>query len=266
MPGVTTAYQAGNHAGRPAASSGCILYSCTEHGLVYRSDGTTWTTWLTLGGGTPDAHAASHENGGSDEIDVTGLTGAGGGGSAVDWNQDVNESGASFANFTANTGTWASNGTVITQTNTDVAHRRARYNTLLPIALPAIYEAEVKITSGTGALAGFLIGYNGAAGTGGIGVALDDLQNRIQVENGAVAIHDVTMTPTVTTGTFYKLRAIVNGVWVTVYVDGTLLGTANLGATNTVDDPQAYVGLFCFGAAAEFRNIKVWTLSTGLPA
>lgn len=32
------------------------------------------------GGGTPDAHAASHESGGSDEIDVTGLTGAGGSG------------------------------------------------------------------------------------------------------------------------------------------------------------------------------------------
>lgn len=28
---------------------------------------------------TPNAHAASHQNGGSDEIDVTGLTGAGGG-------------------------------------------------------------------------------------------------------------------------------------------------------------------------------------------
>lgn len=35
---------------------------------------------VAIGGGTPDAHAASHESGGSDEIDVTGLTGAGGGG------------------------------------------------------------------------------------------------------------------------------------------------------------------------------------------
>ncbi len=37
-------------------------------------------TGLTGVGGAPAAHAASHQNGGSDEIDVTGLTGAGGGG------------------------------------------------------------------------------------------------------------------------------------------------------------------------------------------
>jgi hypothetical protein len=49
MPGVTTAFQTGNHAGRPAASAGCILYSCTDHGLIYRSDGTTWITYATLG-------------------------------------------------------------------------------------------------------------------------------------------------------------------------------------------------------------------------
>lgn len=47
-------YQTGNHAGRPAASSGCVLYSCTDHNLVYRSDGAAWTTFITLpGGGIP---------------------------------------------------------------------------------------------------------------------------------------------------------------------------------------------------------------------
>ena len=49
MPGVTTAYQDGDHASRPAANSGCILYACTDHGLVYRSDGSAWSTWATLG-------------------------------------------------------------------------------------------------------------------------------------------------------------------------------------------------------------------------
>lgn len=50
MPGVTTAYQTGNHASRPAAGDGCILYACTTHSLVYRSDGSSWTTFLTLSG------------------------------------------------------------------------------------------------------------------------------------------------------------------------------------------------------------------------
>jgi hypothetical protein len=40
------------HANLPAANavpSGC-LYSCTTHSLVYRSDGSSWSTWATLGG------------------------------------------------------------------------------------------------------------------------------------------------------------------------------------------------------------------------
>lgn len=79
LPGVLLA---GNHAGRPAATDVATgtLYACSTHGLLYQSDGATWSTWATLGGGTPAAHATSHELGGSDELDVTGLTGAGGGG------------------------------------------------------------------------------------------------------------------------------------------------------------------------------------------
>lgn len=48
MPGVTTAYQTGNHAGRPANGAGCILYSCTTHSKVYRDDGTSWIDFLVL--------------------------------------------------------------------------------------------------------------------------------------------------------------------------------------------------------------------------
>jgi hypothetical protein len=71
------------HANRPAGNAvpDGSFYSCSTHGLIYKSNfaGNSWATWATLGGGAPAAHAASHENGGSDEIDVTGLTGAGGG-------------------------------------------------------------------------------------------------------------------------------------------------------------------------------------------
>lgn len=42
----------GDHASRPAASAvpAGALYACSDHGLIYQSDGTsTWTTWATLG-------------------------------------------------------------------------------------------------------------------------------------------------------------------------------------------------------------------------
>ncbi len=69
----------GDHASRPAAADvpQGSLYSCTTHGLVYQSDGvSSWATWATITGGTPGAHAASHQNGGGDEISVAGLSGA----------------------------------------------------------------------------------------------------------------------------------------------------------------------------------------------
>lgn len=50
MAGPTVAFAGpGNHASRPAANSGAVLYACTDHGLVYRSDGSAWATWATLG-------------------------------------------------------------------------------------------------------------------------------------------------------------------------------------------------------------------------
>lgn len=48
MPGPTTNFQTGVHGSRPAASSGCSLYWCTTHALMYRSDGSAWSTFQDL--------------------------------------------------------------------------------------------------------------------------------------------------------------------------------------------------------------------------
>lgn len=58
MAGPTTLFQTGIHSARPAASAGCVLYSCTTHSLVYRSDGSAWTTFLTLPSGSSSASPA----------------------------------------------------------------------------------------------------------------------------------------------------------------------------------------------------------------
>ena len=49
LPGLLAT---GDHASRPAASAvgTGALYSCTTHGLVYQTDGSSWSTWATLGG------------------------------------------------------------------------------------------------------------------------------------------------------------------------------------------------------------------------
>lgn len=48
MSGPSVIFQTGDHASRPSNGSGCVLYSCTDHDLVYRDDGTSWTTFMDL--------------------------------------------------------------------------------------------------------------------------------------------------------------------------------------------------------------------------
>lgn len=45
----------GDHASRPAAATvvAGTLYSCTDHDLIYQSDGATWSTWADLSGSGP---------------------------------------------------------------------------------------------------------------------------------------------------------------------------------------------------------------------
>lgn len=55
MPATTAGSHLGldTHANRPAANAAGqpvgALYSCSTHGLVYKTDGSTWATWATLG-------------------------------------------------------------------------------------------------------------------------------------------------------------------------------------------------------------------------
>lgn len=45
----------GDHASRPVATAvvAGTLYSCTDHDLIYQSDGATWSTWADLTGSVP---------------------------------------------------------------------------------------------------------------------------------------------------------------------------------------------------------------------
>lgn len=50
IPGM---FLTGVHASRPAANAvgAGALYSCSDHDLIYQSNGSAWSTWATVGGG-----------------------------------------------------------------------------------------------------------------------------------------------------------------------------------------------------------------------
>lgn len=62
VPGM---FASGAHASRPAAGDvgTGALYSCTDHDLIYQSNGSSWSTWATLGtaGGITSLASASYK-------------------------------------------------------------------------------------------------------------------------------------------------------------------------------------------------------------
>lgn len=68
------------HANRPAANAAGLpvgsLYSCSDHGLIYITDGSSWSTWATLG----ETGAAAHIADSSDAHDASAISIADSGG------------------------------------------------------------------------------------------------------------------------------------------------------------------------------------------
>lgn len=90
LPGL---FDSGDHASRPTASAvgSGALYACSTHALIYQSDGSSWSTWATLGGGAnvetlPTAETDSAlvlAPDGAGGVEFRAEAGGGGGGGAV---------------------------------------------------------------------------------------------------------------------------------------------------------------------------------------
>jgi hypothetical protein len=239
---MTQHLPAGDHASRPDPTTYGgftqppnplydALYPCTTHGVIYRCNGTTWSTWATLGSGS--------------------------GGYAL----AIDESGASFANFTAVTGTWDSNGTVIRQTDTADVVTRARYSAALVDTTDLIAQVDVRFDTVTDERTGGLLIWPGDGTTGGLDIRLH-LGGSDNVElqrDGVMAV--ASASATINTDTWYTLRARINGPSVAVYLDGALKLS---GQAAMVDLNTSRIGLRVYSGPVHFRNFKTWALA--LPA
>lgn len=275
----------GTHAARPAASAvgSGALYSCTDHSLIYQSDGSSWTTWAsmtasgieaTIFDAKGDIIAATAADTASrlavgandtvltaDSSEATGLkwaTPASSGSLTL----ALDENGSSFANFTGTAGTWASTGTIIQQTNTAATtSQRARYNNKLPIGGHFVYQADIRMPS-SGQVSGTnmagITAYNDGASNPGNGMAVLLREGAgVDIEHDATGLTR-TLTATINLDTWYTLRAVSAGAQVTVYLDGTILGTTVLTMSSTTRD---FIGFRTYNAIADYRNIKLWHIA-----
>jgi len=185
------------------------------------------------------------------------------------WVQDIDESGTSFSNLTAHTGTWSSNGTQIIQTDTSATPRRAKINDIIAFGFGIIAEVEVMFpTSGQGGggniQGGLLVGFNGTS-QDSVAVKLDKATGKLEIDKES-ATNYRNWTVTVNLDTWYKIRVVITSELASVYLDGTLYGGVHLAYLTGLQPQADYAGLFTYGSSVQFRNIKVWTLSGGAPA
>lgn len=186
---------------------------------------------------------------------------AGGGGSP--WAEVIAESGASFANFTAAAGgVWSSDGTVIKQTDAAASQRRASHNTMVSALKLVTCDIQlVAVNTGRGGLLLTMPDANAANGllvyitnSGGPQIAFEYAESATARGNFPLAA--------VAANTWYTLRCLQAGSWVTVWFGGTLIGTREVAATGIGD--QRDTGLYTYNQEVWFRNYSVRTLA--LPA
>ena len=229
-------------------------------GVTVEDEGTPLATTATTLNFTGSGVTASGA-GASKTINIPGASGAG------TWTQVVNESGASAGAFTSHGGgTWSSNGTEIVQTGTGSAWRKFRYNTQIEVGWPLIFECECQQTAGAGSPQGVGINMGKVTGgTNGLSAWLNISGDLVSLDRDASAVlSQVAMTLNIST--WYKIRVVLTGALVTVWVDGVWKVNGVMVSQTGWDSDLSYLTLISYGSSALFRNIKAWTLSGGAPA
>jgi hypothetical protein len=262
--------------GAPSVTATELVFPNGTLGVV----GTVATYTPATPGSTVDIEDEGAAEGAADTIDFTGagvsVTFAGGtatvnipgggGGGGLDWDLEIDENGTSFANFTSVSGTWSSNGTEIIQTNNAASFVKAYFNTFQEFGFPTIAEVEVWFHSagqGGGGLnyASLQLGLNGTS-DGAPCIILDRGSGVMRWQLWGVT--DIrTVSTTVNADTWYKIRLVADGLRISGFKDGTLLGTTHYAPGNGGADR---IALGSYASTVKFRNLKVWTLSTGAPA
>lgn len=193
------------------------------------------------GTAAPSAHHTQHENGGSDEIDATGLTGAGGGGIALDEFINISmpfESMTGYSNDSSNSGTiTAYYGGLLCDTGSTASSyawankytaqsiREINFSKDCVINFNATFQT---LTSVTGIMM-VRLGGNGSAK--GIGIKVVDGILKGSVGNGSA--ETTVDLETLGTGVYNQTRMIkiiyTAGVSAKFYVNDVLLGTISTG-------------------------------------
>lgn len=236
VPGM---FLTGNHAGRPAAGDvgkGSI-YSCTDHGLIYQSDGSSWTTWATLGGGGSSAPVA---------IQITRASGTNTIAAAASGNRLI-------------AAVCAYGGTVTAMSTTNVTWTKMEDETSA--------GASVHVSVWLGVVAG------GSSGTSVTFTGSGTIINMIVEVADALTTYDAHAWSPITGGGFYFNAVRLGGATAGAMLVAIAM-TDNQGVNNMATLASAFTGpssvtfsyaamTFCIGYAVDGDQMAVQHTSTG---
>jgi hypothetical protein len=185
----------------------------------------------------------------------------------TNWTKVFDYSGASFADFTIDNGSWASDGSTI-NVAASTTLVRCRVTSRQPVGFGCVFEAEVRGGSltGTNIKMGVLFGWDGA-GTGANTCYLysadtsPESGGEFRQENDAVTA-SINIAQNWNASQYYKIRVVWSGYVNTGYLDGVQIATAG----SIPQRDSSFVGLICQGGTFNFKNIKLWTPNLELPA
>lgn len=238
-----------------------------EYEIVHVTDHTAGATSATVLRAQEGSDAATWAEGtpwvlGITQEDVAEFaTGGSGGG----WDLVVDNPLSALTGFTSASGTWTVDAGVIRQTATSATQYRLMLDAG-EIWAHCIVEVDVRMNTATSTAAGARAGV-------AIGARADNLQgegvylataastttplSRILTEADTVTAYaDIPLSPSLSVGTWYTLRVLKAGRSLAVFIDGTRVGGVNGNSTASL---AVKSGLYCYGADASFRNLKIWT-------
>lgn len=180
------------------------------------------------------------------------------------WVKLIDETGASFANFTGVTGTWSSDGTVIKQTGTATSTKqRAKHATRVLgqhiIDVEFMIPTSGAIASQTDQRAGTMALWDGSSGTGGcltFAKGVSNVGTSVSIEQDSIASRILNAKAFTYFDTWHKLRTYVCGNTAAAWLNGgAVVGSGNAVAAN---NDASFVGLYTFNTVTWFRNFRVW--------
>ena len=193
------------------------------------------------------------------------------GGSGGGYELQLSLPGTSMTGWTTESGTWSSDGTVISKTDTVAGDQSTWYDTPIDYSEIFICQVDIRFPS-SGQVAGDY--YGGVAFTNGTSAAttngprwrmaeVSSAKTRFEILDGTLSVQNTQTISAFSEDVWYTVRMGVSGGVISVRIDDEHICTTRWSDTtdaSTATNEHDQVGFIATNGLVDFRNLSVWTM------